>query len=78
MRFGDEVRNLWFVGIADNERNAGEGGKFFGSSLGVTAGDEDFGGGIVRMDFADGVAGLRVSGRSYGAGVDYDEFGVVR
>jgi len=69
--------NLGFVGIADNERDAGEGGKFFGGALGVTTGHEDFGGGILRMDFADGVAGLRVGRGGDRAGVDDDELGVV-
>lgn len=72
------MRDLRLVGIADDEGNAREGGKFFRSTLGVTACDEDFGGGILRVDFADSVAGLRVGRGCNGAGVDYHEFGVVR
>src|SRR5260221_6306423 len=74
----DEAGNLGFVGIADNERDAGESGQFFGGALGVTAGDENFGGGILRVDFANGIAGLRVGGGCDGAGVDDDELGGLR
>src|SRR5260221_7976748 len=74
----DEAGNLGFVGIADNERDAGESGQFFGGALGVTAGDENFGGGILRVDFANGIAGLSVGGGGDGAGVDDDELGGLR
>ena len=74
----DELGNLGFVGIADNESDAGKGCKFFGGALGVTAGDENLGGGILRVDFANGIAGLRVSGGSDGTGVDDDELGGLR
>ena len=76
--FRDEVGNLGFVGIADDERDTGEGRKFFGGALGVTTGDKDFGGRILRVDFANGIAGLCVGGGSDGAGVDDDELGVLR
>ena len=68
---------MGFVGIADNEGDAGEGRKFFGGALGVTAGDEDFGGGILRVNLANCIAGLCVSGGRDGAGVDDDELGVL-
>src|SRR5256885_15119382 len=69
------MRDLGFVGIANNERDAGEGRKFFGGALGVTAGDENFGGGVLRVNFANGIAGLGVGGGGDGAGVDDDELG---
>src|SRR5882724_7814540 len=74
----DEIRNLRFVGIANDEGDARKGGDFFGGALGVAACDENFGGGILCVDFADGVAGLCVCGGGDGAGVDDDEFGVLR
>jgi len=69
---------LGFVGIADNERDAREGRKFFRGALSVTAGDKDFGGRILRVNFANGIAGLCIGGGSDGAGVDDDELGVLR
>ncbi len=66
------------MGIADDKRDAREGSEFFRGALSITAGDEDFGNGVLGVDFSDGVAGLRVGGGSDGAGVDDDEFGVVR
>lgn len=74
----DEIGNLGFVGISDDEGDAGEGGDFFGSALSVAAGDENFCGGILRMNFADGVASLGVGRGSDSAGVDDDKFGVNR
>src|SRR5690242_165110 len=65
------------MGVADDERDAGERGQLFGSALGVTAGDDEARGGIAGMDFADGVAGLGVGGGGDGAGVEDDEVGVV-
>ena len=74
----NESRNLGFVGIADDEGDAGEGGEFFGCALGITAGYEDFGGRVLSVNFADGVAGLGVGGGSDGAGVYDDEFRALR
>ena len=68
-RAGYEVGDLGFVGIAYYEGDAGEGGQFFRGALGVAAGDDNLGGGICGVEFADGVAGLGVSGGGYGAGV---------
>ena len=62
------------MGIANDEGNAGKGRKFFRSALGVAAGDENFGGWVLRMDFANGIASLNVSGGSDRAGVNDDEF----
>ena len=57
------------MGIAYYVGYAGEGGQFFWGALGVATGDDDFRGGVVSVDFADGVAGLGVGGGGYGAGV---------
>jgi len=76
--FRNEVGNLGFVGIADNERDAREGRKLFRGALSVTAGDKDFGGRILRVNFANGIAGLCIGGGSDGASVDDDELGVLR
>jgi len=73
---GDSVNksgDLWFVGVANDVGDAGEGGEFFRGALRVAASDDDFGGGILGVDFADSVASLGVGGGSDGTGVkDYD------
>ena len=71
----DKIGDLRFVGVADDEGDAGKGGDFIGGALGVTAGDDDLSIGIGGMEFADGVAGLGVGGSSDGARVDYDHVG---
>jgi len=43
--------------------------------LGVAASDDELGGGIMSVDFADGVARLSVGGSGYGAGVEDDDGG---
>ena len=55
--------------------DAGLCGKFFRRALGVTAGDDDAGGGVVSMKFSDGGAGLGVGSRSDGTGVEDDDIG---
>ena len=71
----EELGNLGFVGIADDEGDAGKSGEFFGGTLGVAAGDNDASRGIGGVEFADGVAGLRVGGGGDGAGVEDDDVG---
>ena len=68
--------DLGFAGIADDPGDAGEDGEFLGSTLGVAASDDHARGGIGGVKFANGVASLGVSGRSYGAGVDDDDVGI--
>jgi hypothetical protein len=53
--------DLGFVGVADDEGDAGKRGEFFGSALGIAAGDDDAGGRIAGVDFADGIASLGIS-----------------
>src|SRR5882762_9613691 len=71
----DELGDLGFVGIADDPGDTGERGQFFGSALGITAGDDDANGGVGGMKLANGVAGLGVGGGGDGAGVDDDDVG---
>ena len=72
----EEGGYLRFVRVADNERNTGEGGEFFGSTLSVTAGDDDARGGTGGVEFADGVASLGIRRGSDGAGVENDDIGL--
>src|SRR5258708_38335269 len=71
----DEVGDLGLVGVADNPRDAGECGQFFGSALGITAGDDNANGGVGGVKLANGVASLSVGGGGDGAGVDHDDVG---
>ena len=73
----NEIRNFGFVRVADDKRNTGESSEFFGGALGITAGDEDFGRGILRVYFPDGVSGLSVGCSGDGASVDDDKFRAV-
>ena len=63
------------MGVADDVSDAGEGGEFFRCALRVAAGDDNFGGGILVVDFADGVASLSVGGSGDGTGVEDYDFG---
>ena len=71
----NQLGDLRFVRVPDNEGDTGESGDFFGSALGVAAGDEDARGRIGRVDFADGVAGLDIGGGSDCACVDNHDVG---
>jgi hypothetical protein len=69
----DELGDLRLVGIANDPRNTGKSNEVFRGTLGVTAGDDDTSGGILRVDFADGVAGLGIGGSRNRTGVyDYE------
>jgi len=63
------------VRIADDPGDTGENGKVFRGALGVASGNDHAGAWISGVDFADGVAGLSVSGGSDRAGVHDDEIG---
>jgi len=69
------LRQQMFVRIADDLGDAGDGGDFFGSALGVASRDDDLGVGILAVDAADGGAGIVIGGGGDGAGVEHDEFG---
>jgi len=74
-RMSQKIGNLRLVRVADHVGDAGECGEFFGSALGVAASNDDAGGGIVSMKFADGVAGLGVGSRSDSTSVEDDDIG---
>lgn len=63
------------MGVAYDVSDAGESGEFFGRTLGVAAGDDDFCSGILSVEFADGVAGLGVGGGRDGTSIEHDDFG---
>ena len=63
------------MGVTYDEGDAREEGEFFGGTLGVTSGDQNFCGWILGMNFANGVARLSVGGGGDRAGVDDDELG---
>src|SRR6202140_4651549 len=64
----DEIWDLGFVGVADYDGDAGEGGEFFRGALGVAAGDDNFCGGGGGGGGVGGVAGLCGGGRGEGGG----------
>jgi len=63
------------VGIADDPGDAGKRGQFFGGALGVAPSDNEADGGVGGVKLANGVAGLRVGGGGYRAGVEDDDVG---
>jgi hypothetical protein len=63
------------VGIADDPGDAWEGGEFFGSALGVAAGDDEAGRGILGVKLANRVACLSVGGSGYRARVENNDGG---
>ena len=68
-RVSMKFRDLRLVRIADDPRDAGKRGEFFGCALSVAAGDDDASGGVFRVNLADGIAGLGIGGGSDGTGV---------
>ncbi len=66
---------MGLVGVADNPRDAGECGQFFGGALGITAGDDKADGWVGGVKLANGIAGLGVGRGGDGAGVDDDDVG---
>src|SRR5229473_1235231 len=71
----EEPGDLRLVGIADDEGYTWEGGDFFRGALGITASYEDACGGIGRVNFANGVTRLSVSGSRDRAGVENNDVG---
>ena len=59
--------------ISDDPGNAAKLRKVLRSALRVTAGNHDARGGIRAMNFAHGVARLRIGGGGYGAGVQHHD-----
>lgn len=71
----DKTWDLGLMGVADDPCHTWENGELFGGALGIAAGDDETGGGVLCVNFADGVAGLGVSGGGYGACVEDDDGG---
>jgi len=66
------------VAVADDGVDFGEGGQLLGSALGVAAGDDDAGVGVVAMDAAHESAGLAVGFRGDATGIYNDNIGCGR
>src|ERR1700689_5118179 len=58
---------LVFVRIADHGGDAGQRGNFFGSTLGIASGDNNFSQRILALHSADGGACILIRGVGYGA-----------
>ena len=58
--------------IADDPGDARQRGEFFGCALRVAARDDDAGSGVAGVDFADGIASLRIGCGGHGTSV-YDD-----
>jgi len=69
-----DLCEIVFVGITNNDGNAGQGGNFAGGALGVAAGNYYFAGGIFAADAAEGGAGVLFGGSGDGAGVQNNDF----
>src|SRR5580658_10624288 len=61
------------MGISHHPGNAGKLCKVFRSTLRITSRDQDARGGIRAMNFAHGIARLRIGRGGYGAGIEYDD-----
>ena len=72
-----EIGDLRLVGIAHDKRDSRENRKLFWSALSVAAGDDDLRGRIGGVEFADGVARLRVGGSGDRARVQDDDVGLL-
>ena len=59
------------MGIPHHPFDARQGGQLVGGALGVAAGDQDAGRGVLAMDAADGVAEVFVGRGRDGAGVEH-------
>ncbi len=72
---GGDLGKAMLVRIADDERDAFEGGNLFGRALCIASGNNDLRGGIRTMDAPDGGTGILIGRRGYGTGVQDDDFG---
>ena len=70
-----EVGDERFVAVADDGVDFGQGGEFLRGALGVAAGDDDAGGGVLAADAADEGAGLAVGFGGDAAGIYNDNIG---
>ena len=72
-QFAKQSGNFRLVRIADHPRNAMKLRNIFRSALRITTGDDDARSGIGAMNFAHGIARLRISRRGYGTGVEHHD-----
>jgi hypothetical protein len=57
-----DLSELMFVGVADDARNSGQSGDFFGRALGITSRDDNLGQRILPLHAADGGARILIGG----------------
>ena len=69
----DELGDFGFVGIANDMSYSRQADEVLWGALRIATGDNNAGGGVRRVDFANGIARLRVSGGGDGAGIQDDE-----
>lgn len=70
-----ELWNQRFVAVADDGIDFFEGGKLFGGTLGVAAGDDEAGIGVLAPDAAEVRTGLTVGFRGDATGIYNDNMG---
>jgi hypothetical protein len=70
---GDDVADEAFVGVANDPGDAFDLGKIFRGALGIAAGDEDAGRGVVALEAADDLADVLVGRGRDGAGIEYNK-----
>ena len=75
---GGDLSQTMLVRVADDERNAVEGGDLLRGTLRIAAGNNDSGSGIRAMDAPDRRPCILIRGRGDGAGVQDDDFGFGR
>src|ERR1700736_1506671 len=71
----NKLCNLRLGRIADHPGNTRERSEFLRSALSVAAGDDYLSGGVLCVDLANGVAGLRVGSGRHGTGIHDDYVG---
>ena len=73
--FRQQAQQIALLLVAENQGDAGDGGKGLGVDLGIAAGDDDAASGMETAGAADEIARLAVGGGGDGAGVDDDQLG---
>jgi len=66
------------VRVADDCGDTGQRGNFFGRTLCITSGDDDFGQRILPLHPPDGSAGVLIRGTRDRTSIQYDQVGAVR
>jgi hypothetical protein len=74
---GDQLRNLSLMGITYYPFDAGHSRQLFRRPLGIAAGHQDAGCGVLAMDAAHGLAHVVVGGCGDRAGVEDYEVGLI-